>query len=289
MREIGSIRLCTLSPSFYSAEVSLLRSLSAALGLAFALGLPARALAQAPPAPFTLVDDEADVGKEHPAAPDTRTGHLYLQPRLGAVAPAGKLAAAPATSPNAGTATSQLAGTGAGFGATLGVGITRHAVIEAVAQYTIFGAPTACNGCKGSSVELGLGLSYHLAQGVAIDPWVSYGVGLRFATFHAQPTSTTGGPTGLPPLDQAFRGFDVARLALGADFYPIPKLGLGPFFEADLGTAFSRANLSKADPALGGAVYGFFQVGLRIAFDPFQRPLRAPSDPRTEPRVSARR
>ena len=254
------------------------RSLPAALGFAFALvipALPALALAQPQPAPFTLTDDEADLGKARPAAPDTRTGHLYLQPRLTVVAPAGKLAAAPVTSPNAGTPTSQLAGTGAGFGATLGVGITRHAVLEAVAQYTSFGAPIACPDCNGSSIDLGLGLSYHLAQGVAIDPWISYGVGLRFATFHAQPASATGGPTGLAAVDQAFRGFDVARIAMGADFYPIPILGLGPFFEADVGTAFSRANPSKVSPALGPAVYGFFQIGLRIAFDPFQRPLRA--------------
>ncbi len=266
--------------------MSLRRSLSAALGLAFAVWLPARALAQAQPAPFTLIDDEADIGKDHPAAPDTRTGHIYLQPRLSVVAPAGKLASAPDTSPNAGTPTSQLAGTGAGFGATLGVGITRHTVIEAAAQYTSFGAPTACNDCKGSGIDLGLGFSYHLAQGVAIDPWISYGMGLRFATFHAQPSSTTGGPTGLPSVDQAFRGFDFARIALGADFYPVPILGIGPFFEADVGSAFSRANPSHADPALGPAVYGFFQVGLRIAFDPFQR-ARAPRA--AEPKASAHR
>ena len=170
------------------------RSLLAASGLAFTLGLPARALAQSAPgtpAPFTLIDDEADIGKDKPPAADLRTGHIYLQPRLGVVAPAGKLAAAPLTSPNGGTPTSQLAGTGAGFGATLGIGITRHAVIEAVGQYTRFGAPSACPECSGSSIDLGLGVSYHLAQGVAIDPWISYGVGLRFATFHAQPTSPT--------------------------------------------------------------------------------------------------
>lgn len=258
----------------------------AAAGLALTLGLalPSRALAQTPagtPAPFSLIDDEADQGTDRPAAPDTRTGHIYLQPRFGVVAPAGKLAAAPQTSPEAGTPTSQLAGTGIGFGATLGVGITRHAVLEAMGQYTKFGAPSACTDCSGSSIELGLGLSYHLAQGVAIDPWISYGLGLRFATFHAQPTSATGGPTGNAPVDQGFRGLDVARIALGADFYPVPALGLGPYLEADVGTAFSRH-----DPNLGPAVYGFFQLGLRIAFDPFQRTLSAPQAP---PKASARR
>jgi hypothetical protein len=260
------------------------RSLLAASGLAFTLGLPARVLAQSAPgqpAPFTLIDDEADIGTDKPPAPDMRTGHIYLQPRLGVVAPAGKLAAAPLTSPNGGTPTSQLAGTGASFGATLGIGITRHAVIEAVGQYTTFGAPSACPECSGSSIDLGLGVSYHLAQGVAIDPWISYGVGLRFATFNAQPTSPTGGPTGGAPIDQGFRGFDVARFALGADFYPLPVLGLGPFFEADVGTAFARP-----DPTLGPGVYGFFQLGLRVAFDPFQRTLSAP---RTTPKASARR
>jgi hypothetical protein len=260
------------------------RSLLAASGLAFTLGLPARALAQSAggtPAPFTLIDDEADIGKDKPPAPDMRSGHVYLQPRLAVVAPAGKLAAAPLTSPNAGTPTSQLAGTGAGFGATLGIGITRHAVLEAVGQYTHFGEPQACAGCSGSSIDLGLGVSYHLAQGVAIDPWISYGLGLRFATFNAQPTSPTGGPTGAAPVDQSFRGFDVARVALGADFYPLPVLGLGPYFEADVGTAFARN-----DPTLGPAVYGFFQFGLRLAFDPFQRTLSAP---KAAPRASAQR
>lgn len=260
------------------------RSLLAASGLAFLLGLPARALAQSAPgtpAPFTLIDDEADIGKDKPPAADMRTGHIYLQPRVGVVAPAGKLAAAPLTSPNGGTPTSQLAGTGASFGATLGIGITRHAVIEAVGQYTRFGAPSACNGCSGSSIDLGLGVSYHLAQGVAIDPWISYGVGLRFATFTAPPTSPTGGATAGAPIDQGFRGLDVARFALGADFYPVPVLGLGPYFEADVGTAFARH-----DPTLGPGVYGFFQLGLRVAFDPFQRTL---SVPRATPKASARR
>jgi hypothetical protein len=261
--------------------VDLRRPLIAAAGLALTLGLPARALAQPQPAPFTLTDDEADLGKERPAAPDTRTGHIYLQPRFGVVAPAGKLAAAPSTSPDAGTPTAQLAGTGVGFGATLGIGITRHAVIEAVGQYTTFGAPTACTGCSGSSIELGLGFSYHLAQGVAIDPWIGYGLGLRFATFDAYPTSPTGGPSGSSPTPQGFRGIDVARIALGADFYPVPAIGLGPYFEADIGTAFARH-----DPTLGPAVYGFFQLGLRVAFDPFQRTLRAPQ---AEPKASARR
>ena len=214
------------------------RPLYAAAGLALTFGLPARALAQPQPAPFTLLDDESDIGKEHPAAPDTRTGHIYVQPRFGVVAPAGKLAAAPTSAPDGGTPTSQLAGTGTAFGATLGIGITRHAVIEAAAQYTSFGAPTACTGCSGSSIELGLGFSYHLAQGVAIDPWISYGLGLRFATFDAYPTSPTGGPSGSAPTSQGFRGLDVARIALGADFYPIPVVGLGPYFEADVGTAF---------------------------------------------------
>ncbi len=257
------------------------RPLIAAAGLAFTLGLPARALAQPQPSPFTLTDDEADLGKEHPAAPDTRTGHIYLQPRFGVVAPAGKLAAAPTSSPDAGTPTAQLAGTGVGFGATLGIGITRHAVIEAALQYTKFGAPTACTGCSGSSIELGLGFSYHLAQGVAIDPWIAYGLGLRFATFDAYPTSPTGGPSGSSPTPQGFRGLDVARIAFGADFYPVPAVGLGPYVEVDVGTAFARH-----DPTLGPAVYGFFQLGLRVAFDPFQRTLRAPP---AAPKASARR
>lgn len=269
------------------------RPLLAALGIASSLilGLPARALAQSAPgtpAPFTLIDDESDRGTDKPAAADTRSGHVYLQPRFGVVAPAGKLAAAPPTlssssaaSATAGTPTSQLAGTGTIVGATLGIGITRHAVLEATGQYTFFSAPTACDGCKGSSVDLGLGVSYHLAQGVAIDPWISYGVGLRFATFLAHPTSPNGGPTSGAPVNQGFRGVDVARLALGADFYPVPAFGLGPYFEADVGTAFARN-----DPSLGPAVYGFFQLGLRLAFDPFQRTLsRAPA----APKASARR
>jgi hypothetical protein len=258
--------------------------LAAAAALAAAVAAPGRALADEPPKeapgsegkdPKAAEEVDPEEGTPRSPPPDDRVGHILLYPRFGYVGPAGRLDAAPETNVRGGTSTADVAGPGMGFGGTLGVGIGRQASIEVTGQYTLFGSPGACPvgvACKGHSADFGLGLAYHLAQGVAIDPWGSFGVGLRLGSFTV-PKPPTGGGIGTGPLSERdYRGVDIARIAFGADFYPVPAFGFGPYVEIDVGTPFSRP-----DPTLSTAAYAFFHVGFRLAFDPIRT---APPRPR---------
>lgn len=233
------------------------RRLAQALFAALLLA-PGAVLAQKapdlPPAPR-----DEDSGTKRGFAPDQRTGHLFIDAATSVTGPAGSFAS--------GIPTSSLAGTGLTVGGLLGVGVGRNAVVEARGNYSLFSAPSGCGtGCSGHGFDLAVGLSYHLAQGIAIDPWISYGVGLRWTTFKA-PLGLSG-----PVVDQVYRGIDVARIAVGGDFYPTTFFGFGPYFEADIGT-----NYTRADPTLGLAAYAFFHLGVRVALDPIRSGSKARS------------
>jgi hypothetical protein len=207
------------------------------------------------------VDDEEgpEAGTKRPASPDERSGHVLVQGRFGFSQPFGSIASSlPASSVVSG---------GPAFGVNLGVGLSRVTVLEASGSYAALPAASGCEGCSGKSLDLGLGFVYHIAQGIAFDPWVSYGVGYRRAVFSGA-TGATRAPLAFP--DAAFHGLDIARIALGGDFYPVPAFGLGAFLELDAGTY-----LSRPEEGFGATAYGFFQVGLRLALDPLPRGARA--------------
>ncbi|WP_437737996.1 hypothetical protein [Sorangium sp. So ce1335] len=211
----------------------------------------------------TAAEEDEELGPEagtkRPAGPDERSGHVLLQARAGYSQPFGSLAA--------GQPVSERVSGGLAFGANIGIGLSRDAVLEASGSYALLSAAGGCNGCSGQSLDLGLGLVYHVAQGLAIDPWISYGVGYRRAVL----TWSEGSAASPATSDHVFHGLDVARIALGADFYPVSPLGVGLFAELDAGTYLSRPGESSR-----AAPYGFFQVGLRLALDPVPRGTRTP-------------
>lgn len=236
---------------------------------------PGAALAQE-----TVDEDELgpDAGTKRPAGPDDRTGHWLIQGKLGYVAPVGSLATdLPAT---------RVLSGGPAFGANLGLGLSRVTVLELSGAYALLSGADDCSGCSGRSLDLGLGLVYHLAQGIAFDPWISYGAGYRMATLEGTTRIRSVARTF---SDAAFHGLDVARLALGGDFFPLPSFGVGVFLAVDAGTFVSRPE------GFGQSAYGFFQAGIRLALDPVPRkaaPARAarrtappgpPATPRPRP------
>jgi hypothetical protein len=223
------------------------------------LGLAAAAWLSAPAA--ALAQDDAteeelgpEAGIKRPAGPDQRSGHWLVHGKVGVVAPFGSIATdLPA---------SNAVGAGPAFGGSIGLGLTRYTVLEIAGSYVLLPGSRRCTGCSGQNIDLGLGVVYHLVQGIAFDPWISYAAGYRRATFDGI-AQTSEGPRTLS--DTTFHGLDVARLALGGDFYPIPWLGLGLFLEVDAGTFVGRPK------GFGRTAYGFFQAGLRIALDPMRR------------------
>lgn len=217
----------------------------------------------ADPQPPSFAGEPEENGVERPPAPDQRTGHIYLAGSFGAIGPAGALGPlVPAQS---------VAGLGYDFGAVLGVGIGRYGVLQAYGNRTVFSAPANCSvGCSGLAYALGLGVVYHLIQGIAVDPWGSFGMGYRTSTFEVVALGTSAVPT----KSQSYQGFDVARIAFGGDYYPVPWLGFGPFVEADVGTNLQRPVPQVALPPNvieGPRTYGFFQIGVRIALDPMRQ------------------
>lgn len=219
----------------------------------------------------------ADEGTPKPYADDERTGHVLVRGALGLAAPAGSVAS--------GAAFGDVASAGAAFGGALGVGISRHAVLDLSASYALFGGTERCEACSASSFSASMGLSYHLAQGVAIDPWIRLGSGFRSAeldTSGATSSSVAGGG--------GYLGLDVVQLAFGASFAPVAGVGFGPFVGLDLGTFLERpSRTSAAGEVLGttGSTYALFQLGMRFELDPRRWFGGAPPD--AEQSVRSRR
>ncbi len=176
----------------------------------------------------------ASLSQVEPDPPDLRAGHWLLSVSGGVWVPTTELVPA-------------LPGLGElGVGPTghlqLGVGLSRHLVLrlEGGAAYA-----TGDGDNSAISIDAGGALVYHLSQGFALDPWVGYGLGYRHTLL------------ALSDDDRSVSAFDVARLSIGADFFPAASFGFGPYFEADIGIR-------------GSVSYGAVHTGLRISFDPMR-------------------
>lgn len=246
---------------------------------------PAPGPAPAPPKPdgATPADPrvrpvEPGEGQPTPAAPDDRTGHVYLRAGSALVLPAGSI--------RSDVAANAVVGPGAGFIGGLGVGLSRHVELDVLATYALMqGAGGtgggACTDCAGNHFSGSLGLVYHLAQGAALDPWMRFGTGYRTADYEGKSIQLKYLVPG------RFHGWDIAQISLGATFFPARGFGFGPFLEGDIGTYLKRPSggLSPAGgpttDAGGPRTYAFFQLGLRVEIDPvsWARPSKAPTKP----------
>ncbi|MBI4705503.1 MAG: hypothetical protein HY744_30790 [Deltaproteobacteria bacterium] len=212
-------------------QIMLLRAGAAATCLF--LALPARA------GDPSIPDDDPEQGVPRSRAADVRSGHWLFALGGAVAAPSAELL------PRL-TALGRLSA-GGSLRASVGYGLGRHGVAELGGGATWFPAGAdAGDNSSAASYDVGTGLVYHLAQGLALDPWAGYGLGLRHDV------------AVLPAEERTFLAFDFARLSLGADFYPMPSWGFGPFIETDVGVRAGEAR----------AVYALFHAGLRFAFDP---------------------
>ncbi|TKD07896.1 hypothetical protein [Polyangium fumosum] len=195
---------------------------------------------------------EPGAGTPRAYAPDWRKGAFLLSLGGSYVVPLGSIAS--------GVTASDLVSGGPGVSLGLGFGLSRHVSFELDGSYGMLGGGAACAGCSGSTLGVGMRLVYHLAQGIAFDPWASYGVGFRTSLIEAP-------ETGAAPAFGIGRsqGIDFARITLGGTFYPHPVFGFGPFLEGTVGSYRLRP-----DAGTSPSVYGFFQVGLRVTFDPLR-------------------
>jgi hypothetical protein len=252
------------------ATVGLPQPAAAQPGRAVAPGQTVTAAGPTPQASEEEEEDDPDEGTRRAPAADLRANHVVLEARGSLLGPAGQLVR--------GFGIGRAVAPGGAIGGALGYGLGRYGTVEVFGDYARLGAGSGCPGCSASTYALGLSLTYHLAQGIAFDPSLTFGVAYRALSIDA-------GDEPLAPqlgggADATFRGIDVARIRLAGTFFPVQSLGFGPFLGLDLGTFFRRPQ--PVDVPGGPSVHVLFHVGARVVFDPVQalglgRPASAPA------------
>jgi hypothetical protein len=196
--------------------------------------------APAPPpaSPPDAPDPEEGIPRD--AAEDLRAGHWLFAVGGAVLAPSDHL--------GGGTGELGAPSIGGALRADIGVGLSRYVVFELSGGASWLAEGSLCAECSSTSYDAGLGFRYHVAQGISFDPWIGLGAGYRY------------GATSSDAVDESASGIDVARLRFGGDYYPLPWLGLGPFFETDIGV------LVEPEPL----AYAAFFAGLRLVLDPMR-------------------
>ena len=197
----------------------------------------------ATPAPATSKPDGKSLRAEA-LREDLRFGHIFLSLGGGLWVPSASFVPSGIglTAP----------GVGGDARLRLGLGLNGYLVGFAEGSFARAQGQSGCTSCSATSLSAGVGVSAHLSQGFAVDPWISYGVAYRdtLLTVDKVPFAVSDAPV---------HGIDFARVALGFEHAPVPWLGMGPYVGTDVGVRI-----------FDGAVYGDFVVGLRVVFDPKQ-------------------
>ncbi len=212
--------------------------------------LTALAAWSAPSAALAL-DDERE-GTPRTAAPDELSGRLIVRAGAEVVGPVGSVAT--------GLAADDVSATGFGASASIGLGITRGAELSLAGGFAVLGGPARCDPCGGNTARVGLGFAYHLAQGIAIDPWARWGVGFRTTEVVGDGATSRVARELVPGR---YHGIDFTQLTLGTMWSPAASFGFGPYVEMDLGTYASRP-----DGAETASIYAFFTAGLALQLAP---------------------
>lgn len=215
-----------------------------ALALAEGSAAPAASLdPDAPPASVHLIDDSEPPPVYPARAKDLLGSHVQVG---AAVAPTWSLG-------ELGTDLGAPRGLGLGFGARAdaGIGLSRYFVVGAWGGFSGFSDGSACDSCSGRAISVGPFVRYHLVQGFRFDPWLTMGAAYRQVSF-----DDANGQR------QKFSGVEWLHLELGADYYVLSGLGLGPYGAVGLSTYGSRP-----DTAGGASVNVDLSVGLRFFLD----------------------
>lgn len=179
---------------------------------------------------------------EVPFARDLVAGHVQVAASAAYAIPFGRL-----SNDFAHTARAGHAGE---FGGEVNYGLDRFVFLGAYGSYTLAGESQPCNDCSGNGWTAGIQFVYHLAQGLRIDPWVSYGLGYR-----SLKTQDDQG-------DYSYGGIDWMRLAIGTNWFVSRNFAVSPFGQFSAGTTVVVPQGEKA-----GGTDLQFQFGLRLLLD----------------------
>jgi hypothetical protein len=215
--------------------------------LAFAAACAAFAFAT----PAAALDDDLE-GTPRAAAADDLAGKLAIRAGAEVVGPVG--------SASTEAAMDDIAGTGLGAAGAVGLGLSRYAELSLQGGWAKLSSAARCEGCGGTSARVGVGLTYHLSQGVAFDPWARFGAAYRTTTLDTDGATSraarevTGG---------TYHGVDFAQISLGTIWSPTAAFGFGPYIEMDLGSY-----LGRPEGASSPSAYAFFTLGFQVQLMP---------------------
>ncbi len=193
--------------------------------------------------------EDPDRPVARPDAEDLRGGHWLFTVDGGVWAPSTGLYHEDTSEPAVDDPELGIIDAGGTLHGHIGWALNRYLVLSFIDGGFAYGPSLEadCTSCGIWSIDVGPSLEFHLTQGFAFDPWVSYGLGYRHTIVSLMSTS------------ESVQGMDVAKLALGGDWYPSPMIGFGPYLEVDIGV--------RTSGEISG--YGIFHAGLGVTFDPF--------------------
>ncbi len=143
-------------------------------------------------------------------------------------------------------------GTGFAVRADAAYGLSRYIAVGLWGTFAGYTDGDSCaDGCSGRALAVGPFVRYHLAQGLRFDPWLTLGAGYRQVNFD----NAAG-------LSRKLKGMEWLHLELGADYYLLSGLGLGPYAGIGLST-FSKRPADAGDARVSTEL----SVGLRFLLD----------------------
>lgn len=186
---------------------------------------------------------DVDEGSSGASAPDLVENRLFIMPRAEFVAPFGEL--------SQGVDFGEQLGSGLGLSMELSYGLSRTVALGAWGTFRTFLGGDDCGECTGKTFAGGPFIRYHLVQGTRLDPWLALGLGFENVEVSSSTTERFFGPTWL-------------RAAVGADWYLLPWLNLGPSFALSATTFTHQPALRDS----GTAIQFMLGLGLGLGIPP---------------------
>ncbi len=207
------------------------------LASALVLALASTARAEETEGPKST-DDPPQV----PFETDLVGGHLQMGVNAGYAFPFGRLS----------DEASHLdrAGRGGVFGVDVNYGLDRFVFVGVYGQYGLFGDSSNCDGCSATEWGVGLQTTYHVVQGLKIDPWISYGVGFRQLSTKSDADSYSYG------------ALEWMRLSVGTNWF-----ATSTFFVSPYATFSAASTVVASDDETAGRVDMRFLFGIRLGLD----------------------
>jgi len=131
----------------------------------------------------------------------------------------------------------------------LGFGVSRNVALGLYGAFGWFSPGSNCEGCSARAITGGAFVRYHLVQGLRLDPWISYGVGVR--SLQITDDNQVSDVVALEWL----------RARVGTDWFLAKNVAFGPFLDLGLSSTLSAP---RGD---AGQVMWEVGLGFRLALD----------------------